>query len=104
MAFRIILTAGGQNSYNHCLDYFWNALEDQRLAKKWVREVENALRILETNAEDYAIYDDPALAGKNLRRIRLKKYSYKIFYEIRGDNVYVIAILHDKQDAGKWLN
>lgn len=103
MAFEVIFTDGGRSFYDHIVNYFLNELEDPQVARKWMEEVRNVQNILATSAEASPICDDKYLAKKNIRKIRLKHYKYKIFYEIRGKKVYVKAILHDKQLPEKWI-
>ena len=103
MDFNIILTDGGQKTRDHIFDYYINTLGSPHIAEKVYKDYLDTIELLAKMADAYQIYEDASIRGKNLRRIRFGKYKYKIFYEIRGNNVYIKAILSDKQLPGKWL-
>ena len=100
MTYEIIFTEGGQKFYDHTVDYFVNVLNSPHIAAMWIKAVREARGRLETSAEAYQFYSPI----ENLRVIHLKKYKYKIFYEVRGDEVYIKAVLHNSQLPEKWLD
>ncbi|MBQ8992335.1 type II toxin-antitoxin system RelE/ParE family toxin [Candidatus Saccharibacteria bacterium] len=103
MAFEVIFADGGRSTYDHIVNYFLNELENPRVAMKWMGEVREAQKRLEYSADSYPICEEDFLEKRSLRKIRLRHYNYKVFYKIKGNKVYIEAILHDKQSPGKWL-
>ena len=103
MGFNIILTDGGRRTRDRIFDYYLNELQDSYIAQKVYKDYLMTLDALAKTADAHPIYEDIGITGENLRRIRFNHYKYKIFYEIRGDKVYIKAILHDKQLPRKWL-
>ena len=104
MAFKVILTEGGQRSRDHAVDYILNELENPFAAKRFYSDVMGEVMSLETMAMSYAVCEEESLAKRQIRKVHLKKYKYKIFYHIENENeVHIDMILHDKQDVTKWL-
>lgn len=103
MGYNIILTDGGRKTRDHIFDYYSNILGSPHITGKIYKDYLETLQVLTQTAGSYQIYEDISIQSKNIRRIRFRKYKYKIFYEIKGNTVYIKAILHDKQLPGKWL-
>lgn len=40
--------------------------------------------------------------GRNIRRLRVSGFPYGVVYEIRGDVIRVIAVMHLKRRPGYW--
>lgn len=43
----------------------------------------------------------PQVHGEK-RRAVLKKFKYNIIYKIKGQEVYILAIMHSSRNPGKW--
>jgi toxin ParE1/3/4 len=50
------------------------------------------MRLLERDPERERLY------YLNFRRVRLRRFPYKIFYQILGGRIVVFRVLHAKQD------
>ena len=67
-------------------------------------------------AEDFAsvvfkrldqILEFPELAprlSKHIRKINLGRFPYQLIYQVREDEIWVIAIWHNKRKPGSWEN
>ncbi|MGZ5031220.1 MAG: type II toxin-antitoxin system RelE/ParE family toxin [Methylobacter sp.] len=42
----------------------------------------------------------PEMEDKNIRELSL--YSYRIIYEVRDEQVYILTIVHKRQDLQSW--
>jgi len=43
-----------------------------------------------------------ALVYQNIRRVRVQRFPYNVFYRILGDRVEVVAVFHNKRDPKIW--
>lgn len=99
MAYDVILTVGGQEDYDRCIEYILYRFENPVAAGRLREDIEQTLDRLETMAEAFPICESEKLKHRNLRKVHLSHYDYKVFYHIENDSeVYVDAIIHDKQD------
>jgi len=62
------------------------------LGKDFFNEFYQTLIKLEIAPERYPFY------YKNLRRVMLCRFPYKIFYRIENNNIIVFRVLHSKRD------
>ena len=66
------------------------------LGERFVERVQEALdRIGQAPALHAAIYQD-------IRRVRVQRFPYGVFYHILGDRIEVIAVFHDKRNPKIW--
>jgi plasmid stabilization system protein ParE len=70
----------------------WYRREDTRLGDDFLNAVACAMRRLEEGPKRERLY------YLNFRRIILRRFPYKIFYQVIGDRVVVFRVLHAKQD------
>jgi len=62
------------------------------LGERFAVELNRAMGDLETDADRFPIY------YLNFRRALLRRFPYKIFYQIEGDRVIVFRVLHASRD------
>lgn len=98
MAFNLVVLASGRATYNHCLNYIMYELENPFAAQSFSDDFYNTLDVIAENPLSYGLCDLARLHERGLRKKHLKKHKYKIFYHVEGDDIYVEAVLHDKQD------
>jgi plasmid stabilization system protein ParE len=67
------------------------------LGDEFLDEIALALRELEEHPES------PRLYFLNFRRVLLRRFPYKIFYQVIGDRVIVFRVLHAKQEHSSLL-
>ena len=68
------------------------------LGKSFVMEVEKCLHIIKTNPSAYPIIKE------NIRKAVVIKFSYSILYRFEKENVYILAIMHQKRKPNYWIN
>ena len=73
----------------------WYDSRQSGLGKEFLDEVAASLRTLESYPKRQHLY------YRDFRRIIIRRFPYKIFYQIIGEKVIVFRILHARQDHGK---
>lgn len=66
------------------------------LGDKFLDEIDYALENISVSPEAWPIYFE------NIRRFLLRRFPFGILYEIIGDSLYVIAVMHLKRKPFYW--
>ena len=98
MAYKIAFTETGRKTYDECIEYILFELGHPQAARKLLEDIDMVLESLQMAAASFALCDDEDLRSHGLRKVHLRRHSYKIFYRVDGDNVYIEYVLHDKRD------
>jgi plasmid stabilization system protein ParE len=69
----------------------WYDAIDPKLGDRFLDEVAEAMVLLESDPEIQSFY------YLNFRRVLLRRFPYKLFYQVIGGRVIVFRILHAKQ-------
>lgn len=101
--YKIFFTGKGRNTYNHCVDYVLYHFEDAFAAERLNIDIQKALNFLELSPEARPICENSKLHERGIRKIHLRRYAYKLYYHVVGDEVYIDALIHDRQDVGNVL-
>lgn len=88
----------GRKDYAQCIEYLLYFLKNTQAANHFINQIEQTIKLLQTNPESFPFCDNPRLAKRKIRKIHLQKMNYKIFYQIVNRNVRIVAIIHDLQD------
>lgn len=75
---------------------FYADRADQSLGLALIAEFERALNILLTNPELGAIW------RSDTRRFPLRRFPYNLVYQIKPDELRVIALAHQRKRPGYW--
>lgn len=75
----------------------WYEQRQAGLGFQFLDEVARALRELAHDPEQARLY------YRNFRRIILRRFPYKVFYQVIGPRVVIFRVLHARQDHGKRL-
>ena len=75
----------------------WYERRRAGLGAEFLDEVAGAMRGLELDPERQRLY------YRNFRRVLLRRFPYKVFYQVIGPRVVVFRVLHAKQDHDKGL-
>lgn len=67
------------------------------LGEKYVIEVERCLNIIKTNPLAYPVLK------QNVRKAVVIKFPYSILYRIEKDNIYILAVMHQKRKPKYWV-
>ena len=70
----------------------WYDRQRAGLGDEFLDEVAAAMRVLEREPERSRLYHC------NFRRVLLRRFPYKIFYQVIGRRVVVFRVLHAKQE------
>ena len=90
------------------VDYTKLAAEDVAEGRIWYAAIRSELETDFAAQVDAAIAQiavQPALFAvvyRDLRRRRLRRFPYVVYYRLRGQRVEVVAVIHDKQDPATW--
>ena len=75
----------------------WYRRKEPRLGGEFLDAVAVAMRGLEEDPKRQRLY------YLNFRRVILRRFPYKIFYQVIGDRVVVFRVLHAKRDYPREL-
>jgi toxin ParE1/3/4 len=75
----------------------WYEQRQTGLGLLFLDEVARAMRELAHDPEQARPY------YRNFRRIILRRFPYKIFYQVIGPRIVIFRVLHAKQDHGRRL-
>lgn len=74
----------------------WYNSQRRGLGHELLREVRGVTARLLRNPRIYAPIEE------QVRRVFLKRFPYGIFYEVHGDEIVVIACMHESRDPEIW--
>lgn len=70
----------------------WYDQEDSELADAFADSIEEMLTRIEAMPELYAV------ALKNIRRGKLRRFPYLVYYRVLSDRIEVLGVLHTSRD------
>jgi toxin ParE1/3/4 len=74
----------------------WYEEQKAQLGTEFVEEVQEALDRIGR------MPDLPVVLYRNIRRVRVTRFPYNIFYRIHIDRIEVIAVLHSHRNPSDW--
>jgi len=81
-----------KSDLRHIHDFI--ATDSRHYAKKVTQDiVDKTLRLLELPRIGKVV---PEIDDENIRELHM--YSYRILYEVKADHIYVLAVVHKRQD------
>lgn len=66
------------------------------LGKPFVIEVERCINIIKSNPLAYPI------VRQNIRKAVIMKFPFSILYKLEDDNIYILAVMHQKRKPLYW--
>jgi len=75
----------------------WYESRELGVGDDFLFEVNKAMALLIENPQLHPAY------FLNYYRIITRRFPYKLFYRLEGNNVIVMRVLHAKQDHRRWL-
>lgn len=75
----------------------WYEQRRAGLGGEFLDEIAGALLELEHNPEQARLY------YRDFRRVLLRRFPYKVFYQVIGQRIVIFRVLHAKQDHGHGL-
>ena len=95
MSWQVLLHAEAEKDLIAARD--WYDQKRPQLGDEFLDEVAIAIRQLETTPERERLY------FLNFRRLLLRRFPYKLFYQVIGDRVIIFRALHAKQSHERGL-
>lgn len=90
----LVFQAGARDEIDEA--YAWYEARQRGLGEAFLAEIQLILDRIERNPELHApIY-------RNVRRGRMKRFPYAVYYRIDPDRIAVIAVHHGRQDPKRW--
>lgn len=68
------------------------------LGKSFIRELERTINIIKKNPLAYPVIKD------NIRKALIIKFPYALLYRIEKENIYILAVMHQKRKPNYWVN
>src|SRR5262245_12482106 len=94
MSLTVALTAEAEADLDEAAQ--WYEERSAGLGEDFVSQVRTTLEL---------IGDNPELYGEvhpGIRRARVKRFPYGVFYRLRENRVEVVAVFHDHRDPSAW--
>lgn len=70
------------------------------LGLEFVALVDRAFTKIQRNPLSYPVWDPE----RDYRRSNLARFPYSVFYRVENEHVVVIAVAHQRQRAGYWID
>jgi len=74
----------------------WYQTRSRAVSLRFENEVERVIRLIETNPEGFAKYDDFH------RFALLRRFPYSVVYQAFGNTIFVVAVAHGSRLPGYW--
>jgi plasmid stabilization system protein ParE len=74
----------------------WYAHQRQDLDLEFMDSVDEALTRVVLNPHSYPI------VYRNLRRVVVRRFPFAVFFDVREDEIQVIAVFHSRRDPEDW--
>jgi toxin ParE1/3/4 len=70
----------------------WYEVQRRSLGDEFLDEIRRVLTLLEESPERHPQY------YRGFRRVLTRRFPYKLFYRIEGNDVIIVRVLHGKRD------
>lgn len=90
MTWRVLIRAAAEKDLNEA--HKWYEGQKTGLGAEFLVSIAEAFTRLEQNPERYV------LLYKDFRRVLVERFPYRIFYQLRGNDVIVFRVLHHARD------
>ena len=79
--------------------------EDRKLGlgSEFLQEVSSCLVAVENDPERFPV-EETNLSSRDIRRCRLRKFPYRVIYELTPNDLRVLAVAHGSRQPGYWSN
>ena len=81
----------------------WYEEKRPGLGEDFLKELESAYLRVEDHPHRYARLTVPSMKDREFRRLLLRRFPYKVIYEIRSEVVVVLAVAHGRRRPNYWL-
>jgi len=91
MKYSVIFHPEAEEEYNEAI--WWYAKQQKGLDIEFVRCIDESIQKIKRNPELYPF------EFENYRKKVVKRFPFKVIYEILKDSIFVLAIFHFKRDS-----
>lgn len=74
----------------------WYAARSSGLGARFLDEVDRVVGLIAANPEGFPVLH------RDLRRARLRRFPYSLFYRVALDGCFVVACFHARRDPAHW--
>lgn len=99
MAYKVFILEGAQREFEQIVACLLNGLESPQAAGGFIGEFEYQVSLIEDNPHLFAVSKMPELAVKGYRVAFINRYV--MLYTIRGDDVFIAHLFHQRQDYAR---
>lgn len=90
MGFNLIVKPDAEDDLISSLDWYFNI--NQKLAQDFFEKINESFEKIKKNPQHYQ------KRYKEIRIVFVRKFPYGIYYITEGNTIYILAILHTKQN------
>ena len=91
---RIIILPFAEEDIKDSAKYYSEKEKD--LDKQFLRVINQAFRLISDNPQSF-----PEVK-MNIRMFVVKNFPFNIFYTVRNDSIFILAVFHMKRDPKRW--
>jgi plasmid stabilization system protein ParE len=80
----------------------WYEERDTGLGEQFLNALTNAFAVIERTPQAF----NPAStcpSGRDVRRYVVSQFPYSVFYEVRDEEILVLAVAHQRRRPGHWV-
>jgi len=96
MSHRIILSPGARADIRSAIQ--WYQRKDVSVSVRFAADTDAILRRIAQSPRAFPIFRD------TIRHAPMKRFPYSVYFEIRGDAVFVRAVFHQRRLDTHWTN
>ena len=96
MPYQLSISSEAEQDINDCYNYLCYELEgvgNPHIAEKFKADLKKTFDIIGLYADSFAFCDDEDLRASGIRKIKLSRYRYLVFYHIEDGEVVVIDLV-----------
>ena len=76
--------------------YRWYQEQAEGLGDDFLNEVESAYQVAVELSETWPLFH------QKLRRYLLRRFPFSVVYRVKGDVIFVVAVMHNSRKPGYW--
>lgn len=103
MDYNLIITRHAEQLLDEIVQYLLFHLSNPEAAASLLDDLSQAYETLRKSGGSFALCQDPYLASKDYRKLKLKNHDYVIVYKIMDKNIRIDGIFHTLENYGDKL-
>lgn len=98
MRYNVRVSELASEQYDKFLDYIYHILLNPQAAEALMQDFDEAVNVLEKQAESFGYCKSERLRRHGFRKIHLRCHKYLLVYRVKQDNVVIEGMYHELQD------